>query len=250
MTNVNDLGYGTCPGCKKWKELSRYHPKDAALKRAQKPKYCARCIQIVKDARTPFYELKKAISSHKAVNGHGDYNFQDIMDLIKQQGSRCAYCGTSMAYKVSLDHIIPRKFGGKNFLANIILTCVSCNSAKQHFEPFYFLRRKGYLLTEYNIKRIKGAYDEHDYECSCSCQDCRGKNRPKNNGACEGCEISPERYISGKVQPVQKSAPTLAASKHDAIRPSISRVGTDLLGFEGTIVAPNALLHGASRNQS
>jgi len=212
MKNTNDLGYGKCPGCKEWKHLTRYHPKDAKKKRREKNKYCEKCIREVSNERTPFYELKKTIASHRTSTGEGDYTFKDIMNLHKQQGCKCAYCGANIPYKASLDHIIPKKFGGRNLLNNIILTCISCNSAKQHFEPFFFIRRKGYLITEFNIKRMRGAYDAHDYECSATCEDCRGKNRKESNPACKNCIINPGRYKAQQVQQVQKSSFAVAGA--------------------------------------
>lgn len=201
MKNVNDLGYGRCPTCKEWKELKRYHPKDHKLPRKKKNKYCTKCVQAVADSRVPFYRIKKAIANHKTQAKEGDYTFKDLMLLHKQQGCMCAYCGTGIPYEFSLDHIIPRKFDGRNLLANIILTCNSCNSAKQHFEPFYFLRRKGYLLTERIIKRMRGAYDSHDYECDANCKDCRGTKKGRDNPLCKDCPINPERYqAAGKRQ--------------------------------------------------
>ena len=210
MKNANDLGYGICPGCKEWKHLTRYHPKDAKKKRREKSIYCSKCILSVVQSRTPFHELKKAVISHKTLAGEGDYTFRDIMALHKRQGCKCAYCGTNMPYKASLDHIIPKKFEGKNLLHNVILTCLTCNTAKQHFELFYFIRRKKFLLTEKNIQRIRRAYDEHDYECIGTCEDCKGNSKARSNPACEGCVINPERYLAEQVRFVQKSAAKIA----------------------------------------
>lgn len=195
MKNVNDIGYGTCPTCKTWKELTRYHPKDKDKLRKQKDRHCAQCIDALTASRAPFYRIKRAISNHKTQAKEGDYSFQDLMIMHKQQGGCCAYCNGSMPYEFSLEHIIPRKFGGRNLLINILLTCTKCNSAKQHFEPFYFIRRKGFKLTERIIKRIKGAYDYHDYECDANCEDCRGEQKAAGNRLCEACNINPNRFL-------------------------------------------------------
>lgn len=210
MKNVNDLGYGHCPLCKKWKELTRYHPKEAHVLRRNKNKYCNLCITAVTDSRVPFYRIKKAISNHKVQSKEGDYVFNDLMKLHKLQGGMCAYCSKSIPYEFSLDHIIPKKFGGRNLLCNMILTCNSCNSAKQHFEPFYFIRRKGYKLSERNIQRIKGAYDYHGYECSGTCKDCKGKER-QNNRLCKECNI-PKSTSQGAVCNTEKSTGSQAYS--------------------------------------
>lgn len=188
MLNVNDAGLGYCPKCGDWKELTRYHPKDKHLPRKQKNKYCDKCITAVNDERTPFYRIKKAISNHKVLFGYGDYSFKEIMALHKRQGGQCAYCADNIPYEFSLDHIIPKKFGGKNLLVNITLVCLTCNSAKQHLEPFFFIRRKRYKLKERIIKHIKGAYDYHEYECSAECKDCRGEQNQYDH-FCSDCSI-------------------------------------------------------------
>lgn len=189
MKNVNELGYGYCPSCKTWMELTRYHPRDEGLPRKEKNKYCIKCILDFNNSRDPFYRIKIAINNHKKLAREGDYNFDDIMKLHKHQGGVCAYCRCGIPYEFSLDHIIPKKFGGRNILKNIILTCISCNSAKQHFEPFFFLRRKKYVLTERVIKRLKGAYDYHDYTCDATCKDCSSSGKAGLGYFCKDCSI-------------------------------------------------------------
>ena len=188
MINVNDAGLGHCPICGDWKELTRYHPKDAGIPRNKKKKYCDRCITNLKNEREPFYRIKKAISNHKVLFGYGDYSFKEIMVLHKHQGGQCAYCAGNIPYEFSLDHVIPKKFGGKNLLINILLVCLTCNSAKQHLEPFFFVRRKRYKLKERIIQKMKGAYDYHDYHCDAKCKDCRGEQNA-NERLCATCTI-------------------------------------------------------------
>lgn len=196
MTNVNDLGYGTCPKCKKWKELTRYSPKEKHLKRKEKKKYCASCVETITAEREPFHRIKKAISNHKTANKEGDYTFTDLMQLHKQQGVMCAYCGTGIPYEFSLDHVIPTKFGGRNLLANILLVCPLCNSAKQHFELFYWLRKKNYKLRERIIRKVRESYERHDYECIATCEDCHGSSKPSGY-FCKTCNCHPAKQACG-----------------------------------------------------
>ena len=103
MRNVNELGYGFCPTCKKWKLLERYHPKDKAKKRKEKDKYCTSCIEKVKLVREPFRRIKKSVANHKTSNGESNYVKKDLMALLVQQGGKCAYCSTTVPYGFSLD---------------------------------------------------------------------------------------------------------------------------------------------------
>lgn len=61
----------------------------------------------------------------------GTMNMRSIFDDEKikiQLENICNYCGCKE--KLSLDHIFPQKFGGKDDADNLILACKSCNSSK------------------------------------------------------------------------------------------------------------------------
>lgn len=50
----------------------------------------------------------------------------------------CAHCGASE--KLTLDHIVPRVYGGTNELSNFQILCLSCNHLKskgevRHWDP-------------------------------------------------------------------------------------------------------------------
>lgn len=44
---------------------------------------------------------------------------------------RCEYCGEEDESRLTYDHIIPKKSGGKNSSENLILACMPCNSWKR-----------------------------------------------------------------------------------------------------------------------
>lgn len=46
---------------------------------------------------------------------------------LERDGHICAYCGREAT---TADHIIPKKAGGKDELANLVAACRSCNSSK------------------------------------------------------------------------------------------------------------------------
>ena len=61
----------------------------------------------------------------------GTMNIRTIFDDEKiklQTGQICNYCGA--AENLSLDHIFPQRFGGKDDAENLIYACKSCNSSK------------------------------------------------------------------------------------------------------------------------
>jgi len=50
-------------------------------------------------------------------------------NIIKRDRYRCQYCGTKLK-PLTVDHIIPRKCGGKDKWENLVAACVDCNAKK------------------------------------------------------------------------------------------------------------------------
>lgn len=66
------------------------------------------------------------------------YHFSDIAlsrkNILKRDHYTCQYCGrTNMP--MTLDHIIPRKLGGKDSWENLVTACTKCNEYKGHRTP-------------------------------------------------------------------------------------------------------------------
>ena len=52
-------------------------------------------------------------------------------NIFARDGSRCQYCGKKFpTTELSLDHVIPKSAGGQTSWANIVCSCVKCNSKK------------------------------------------------------------------------------------------------------------------------
>lgn len=185
---VNDLGLGTCVQCKQWKELPRYHPVDVKLPRKQRRRVCTSCATAIKNSREPFFRVHKAIANHKVRCKEGDYTFTDLIRLHTAQGCTCAYCSSPIMNNFSLEHVVPVKFGGRNLKVNIVLICESCNCSKQHFELVYWLQKNKYKLRERIMKRVKEAYDYHEYEFNGTCSICYGQER--RSTICASCSIN------------------------------------------------------------
>jgi len=92
----------------------------------------------------------------------GTMNVRTLFDDEKIKilsGQKCSYCGTTK--DLSLDHIFPKKFGGKDVGDNLIYACRSCNSSKGkkdlmewmasngQFPPLMILRRYLKLIIEF-----------------------------------------------------------------------------------------------------
>lgn len=61
--------------------------------------------------------------------GNGIYEITH-KEIIRLRQSPCFYCG-SIQEKITLDHVIPIKQGGRHSIGNIVAACQSCNSSKQ-----------------------------------------------------------------------------------------------------------------------
>lgn len=96
---------------------------------------------------------------------NGSMNIGTIFDDEKiklQTGQICNYCGATNY--LTLDHIFPRKLGGKDNAENLIYTCKSCNSSKgkkdlmewmnfkDKFPPLMILRRYLKLVFNYCLE--------------------------------------------------------------------------------------------------
>lgn len=88
-------------------------------------------------ARRRRLRLRKAVGSH---------TYEQILDLLKKQHSRCASCLISIGQKFEVDHIVAVSKGGSDDISNIQLLCVSCNRKKNAKDPLVWARENGRLL--------------------------------------------------------------------------------------------------------
>ncbi len=70
--------------------------------------------------------------------------------LLYEQMHRCYYCqfevevigieGSAVQYEATLDHIVPREYGGDNSPENIVVACRLCNETRMHFRNYLVFR--------------------------------------------------------------------------------------------------------------
>lgn len=62
--------------------------------------------------------------------------------IYERDDWRCVWCGASLwavaPGQRTLDHVITRKAGGSNHAGNLVTSCLSCNSARQHMTAIHF----------------------------------------------------------------------------------------------------------------
>ena len=68
--------------------------------------------------------------------GRGRVSMAAIRNPFKEVfGSRCFYCNAALPKDNPLDHVLPWSLLGIDGLANLVLSCVRCNSDKRHSLP-------------------------------------------------------------------------------------------------------------------
>ena len=56
--------------------------------------------------------------------------------IIKRDKSTCQYCCKLLSHKeITIDHVIPRRLGGKNSFNNCVVCCFNCNKIKGSRTP-------------------------------------------------------------------------------------------------------------------
>lgn len=68
------------------------------------------------------------IRRFRLLGNGGKYSLDEWVSLCNKFNNKCLCCGSSE--KLTVDHIIPLKLGGKNIIENIQPLCKSCNSKK------------------------------------------------------------------------------------------------------------------------
>jgi HNH endonuclease len=61
-------------------------------------------------------------------------------EVLRRDLFTCRYCGASAPWAVlEMDHVTPRKLGGRDVLENLVTACKPCNNGKFAFAPQWWL---------------------------------------------------------------------------------------------------------------
>jgi len=55
-------------------------------------------------------------------------------NIIKRDGGRCQYCGKKKP-QMTVDHVVPKIYGGTDTWENLVCACLECNNRKGHHTP-------------------------------------------------------------------------------------------------------------------
>jgi 5-methylcytosine-specific restriction endonuclease McrA len=136
---------------------------------------------VVKNVEDLIYWQYAKIISQSAGFGKKDYGFimnkfkqlkqgeifwNEIREYVKEKEypNECIFCGVTAS--LTLEHMLPQKYGGPNNEKNLVWVCKSCNSskgAKRLYE--YFAVAAGVEAAKYDVPRIaEGKYLKLAYE--------------------------------------------------------------------------------------
>lgn len=97
-------------------------------------------------------EKKKVVRKPtKRTQGMNWIRKEKRLTIYLRDGLACGYCGAGVEEGVilSLDHILPYCKGGSNSEANLITSCMQCNSARQERPAEDFAAKvAGYMKTD------------------------------------------------------------------------------------------------------
>lgn len=91
-------------------------------------------------------KIHKQLRRAREWSASGQFTANDVLEIMKAQRCRCAYCGANIRKQYHVDHIVPLARGGSNERKNIQLTCPPCNRKKNGRDPLQFARSLGRLL--------------------------------------------------------------------------------------------------------
>jgi hypothetical protein len=80
------------------------------------------------------------------VSNGGTHTGDDVLNILKSQHGRCAYCRKNCENRYHVDHIMPISKGGSNWPRNLQILCVSCNLEKCALDPIEYSQSKGLLV--------------------------------------------------------------------------------------------------------
>ena len=129
--------------CKQWRKDHKSRVRElndrwADYRREVTRRWCERNPEKV--------SLSWRTSGARRRNAPGSHTGTDILDILKSQKGRCAYCRKKMGGNYHVDHIVAVARGGTNDKRNLQALCPPCNLKKHARDPIEFAQAIGLLV--------------------------------------------------------------------------------------------------------
>jgi len=123
-------------GCKAWRQKNL--EKDLARVRANVKKW--------RKENPEKHRVQNRLREARKLGSVGQHNADDIVEILRLQKGRCAYCRKALGKDRNIDHIVAVSRGGTNHRSNLQATCKKCNQSKSAKDPIKFAQSRGLLL--------------------------------------------------------------------------------------------------------
>lgn len=123
----------------------------------------------------------------------GTISWNEIREYIKERqfGDECIFCGATA--NLTLEHMLPQKYGGPNVEKNLVWICKSCNSQKGARRLYeYFAVQAGVEGAKYEVPRIaEGKYLKFAFETLKENRLLETSAAKLNSSICPKCDLKP-----------------------------------------------------------
>lgn len=83
---------------------------------------------------TKKYPMPSVVRVKRYIKYHGFEIVLSRKNILRRDGYRCQYCGKHY-HHLTIDHVIPKRRGGKDTWENLVSACVRCNNFKGDRTP-------------------------------------------------------------------------------------------------------------------
>lgn len=120
-------------------KTQKYCSSKCSSEAIKKPKIVKKCIMCKSEFKTNYSTQKyccakcRSESNKERLQGKKTPYTLLRFEILKRDKFKCQYCGRNPReddIKLVVDHIIPKKKGGKNTANNLITSCQDCNLGK------------------------------------------------------------------------------------------------------------------------
>lgn len=90
--------------------------------------------------------IKRAENARRRAKAQGGDPHRLIWEWQQSAKKICYWCGVKCAHNFHIDHYVPLARGGRHEVANLVISCPSCNNRKRAKDPYQYAASLGRLF--------------------------------------------------------------------------------------------------------